>query len=369
MSNIKKDIAVDLSEIKGKPVDTIGHMVFQIDFDNVKSPFRIEKIFGLLDKKTNVVFKFKFVVSGDGPRKIKFKLIYVSEEPIKCKIKIESCPSDIFEHLTIGDELVTFQRTKEDLKMFRYMLFGISVLAIKTTLDTNFFASKFNEKSTSDFTVKCQDKLFYVHQVILREKSEYFDAILRNDCIEKRDKMLKIEDFPPKIVEIFLECFYTGALPFSALLTMDNMVHFMKITDKYNAIKLFDAIDSYISQEYLFVQSKLDNDEKLSMLMNFLKTVEEVQAPKFTSMIYEWRRTEKGRNSLDDNQWSSLIRKNPNFATVGGITVGRNDYQSWVQQHISWSLSCDVTFTGRNDFAVLVGPIGEMKGAVKCSPI
>jgi hypothetical protein len=181
--------------------------------------------------------------------------------------------------------------------------------------------------------------------------------------------MLKIEDFPPKIVEIFLECFYTGALPFSALLTLDDMIQFMKITDKYNVIKLFDAMDSYISQEYLFVQSKLDNDEKLSMLMDFLKTVEEVQAPKFTSMIYEWRRTEKGRNSLDDNQWSSLIRKNPNFATVGGITVGRNDYQSWVQQHISWSLSCDVTFTGRNDFAVLVGPIGEMKGAVKCSPI
>ena len=47
----------------------------------------------------------------------------------------------------------------------------------------------------------------------------------------------------------------------------------MKITDKYNVIKLFDAMDSYISQEYLFVQSKLDNDEKLSMLMEFLKTV------------------------------------------------------------------------------------------------
>ena len=67
MSNIKKDIVVDLSEIKGTPVDTIGHMVFQIDFDNVKLPFRIEKIFGLLDKKTNAVFKFKFVVSGESP--------------------------------------------------------------------------------------------------------------------------------------------------------------------------------------------------------------------------------------------------------------------------------------------------------------
>ena len=53
---------------------------------------------------------------------------------------------------------------------------------------------------------------------------------------------------------------------------------------------------------------------------------------------------------------------------IGGITVGRTDYQSWVQQHISWSLTCEI-LVGRNDFAVLVGPIGEMKGAVKCSLI
>ena len=91
--------------------------------------------------------------------------------------------------------------------------------------------------------------------------------------------------------------------------------------------------------------------------------------PKITAMIFKWRSTEKGNNSSDDEQWSSLIRRNPNFAMLGGITVGRNDYQSWVRQHISWCLSCDNTVKGRNDFSVLVGPIGEMKGAVKCSPI
>ena len=85
-------------------------------------------------------------------------------------------------------------------------------------------------------------------------------------------------------------------------------------------------------------------------------------------MIFEWRRTENGSNGLDNKQWSSLIQKSPNFAMLAGITGGRTDYQSWVQQHISWSLTCD-TAKKRNDFAILVGPIGEMKGAVKCSLI
>ena len=93
-----------------------------------------------------------------------------------------------------------------------------------------------------------------------------------------------------------------------------------------------------------------------------------IQAPKFTTMIYEWRRTEKGSNCIDNKQWSSLIRKFPNFAMVAGITVGRTDYQSWVQQHRSWSLGGGKK-EGGNDFAILVGNIGEIKGAVKCSLI
>ena len=52
------------------------------------------------------------------------------------------------------------------------------------------FAQKFNDQDTSDFTVKCQDKSFYVHQMILKERSEYFSMILRNDCIENQKKEL-----------------------------------------------------------------------------------------------------------------------------------------------------------------------------------
>ena len=134
------------------------------------------------------MFKFKLVVNENGPRKIKFKLIYVSEETIACKIKIENFPSEILEHLTISEELTTFDLKKEDLKTDNRMYFSISVLVITTTSMNNVFAEKFNDPSTSDFRVKCLDKQFYVHQRILRGRSEYFEAVLGNDCIEKRDQ-------------------------------------------------------------------------------------------------------------------------------------------------------------------------------------
>ena len=56
---------------------------------------------------------------------------------------------------------------------------------------------------------------------------------------------------------------------------------------------------------------------------------------------------------------------------LGGITVGRNDYQSWAQQHISWYFGpeIDTNYKRGNDFVIFGGSVGEMKGAVKCSAI
>ena len=70
---------------------------------------------------------------------------------------------------------------------------------------------------------------------------------------------------------------------------------------------------------------------------------------------------------LNDKEWSNLIRKYPNFAMVATITAGREDYQSWLKQHGSWCLS--VTTLPGNDFAPIVGKLGEIKGATKCYPI
>ena len=48
--------------------------------------------------------------------------------------------------------------------------------------------------------------------MILKDQSEYFEAILRNNCKENDEKKMIIDDFEPKVVEIFLRHIYNGAV-------------------------------------------------------------------------------------------------------------------------------------------------------------
>ena len=83
---------------------------------------------------------------------------------------------------------------------------------------TGNFAQDFNDSSTSDFKIICHNHVFHVHQWILKQKSEYFSALLRNDFLENKNKELKIEDFEPRIVEMLLRYLYNGTICLSELL-------------------------------------------------------------------------------------------------------------------------------------------------------
>ena len=74
-------------------------------------------------------------------------------------------------------------------------------------------------------------------------------------------------------------------------------------------------------------------------------------------------------SGISDHQWSTLIRENPNFALVAANCAGREDYQSWLKQHSFWSLTAEpcAERKERNDFALIVGSLGRMKGATECS--
>ena len=73
----------------------------------------------------------------------------------------------------------------------------------------------------------------------------------------------------------------------------------------------------------------------------------------------------KSANGLSDKKWSTLIRKNPNFALVAANAASREDYQTWLKQHKFWELY--EPGIEKNDFALIVGPLGRMPGATECS--
>ena len=119
------------------------------------------------------------------------------------------------------------------------------------------YARKFNDFSTSDFKIVCQDTVFHVHQWVLQEKSEYFAAILRNDFLENQNKELRIEDFEPKIIEMLLKYLYNGtiALPNCSKFEIrtEELRKLMIIADKYDFKELFKTCDSYLAQEFAYI--------------------------------------------------------------------------------------------------------------------
>ena len=248
--------------------------------------------------------------------------------------------------------------------------FSMNVCLKKTSsshsMMNSVLASKYNDQASSDFIVKCQDQEFHVHQFILKERSDYFSGLLRNDCQESRNKKMIIDDFRPEVVEILLRYLYNGGVcdaDFSKYDGKDQdqlIIDVMKLADKYNFTELFDAMDSHFAQNFLFSHHLTKNKcEELSNLRGILQIAEQTRAPKMSSLIFQWKST--GKNNIDDGEWSVLIRDHPNVAMTIANTAGRKDYQTWTREHSSWC------FYGKEDWSIIVGPLGEMKGTVKCS--
>ena len=217
--------------------------------------------------------------------------------------------------LEIGNELVNFVYELDELKYAPQVEFCVGLsLDISYQMKSNLISRNFNDQSSSDFIIECQNKKFYVHQMILKDQSEYFGAILRNDCKENEEKKLIIEDFDPKVVEVLLRHIYNGAFRENYTDDTEMTINLMKMADKYNFTSLYDTIDSHFAQYYaqlLPLEKAEAIQHQLSDLKDDLQICEETKAPKLSAMIFLKRSKLKDVCKLSDNQWSNLIRQRP----------------------------------------------------------
>jgi len=375
----------DMSTINGKQVDATANLIIHFAlYDDIgkksTSTLPIEKVFGVMLKESNVVLKFNTIItkahSARGEKR-KFQLIYLSEDPIDCKVKWDDKEPEIVQNLTCGKQVyekivrVDPPIAYELLVVFRDITISLSLkdpskdLPLPTQI-----ASSFNDEKSSDFIIECQEKEFHVHQYILKQRSEYFAGLLRNNCMERENKKIVINDFEPKVVEILLRYLYNGAVCWSTIKVKEILIGVFKIADKYNFTALVDAIDSYCAQHYLFVLNLLLPVNELATLQSAITIVDETLMPKLATLISIWKTST--RSNISDDQWSKLIRDYPNFAQRIANVAYRKDYTEWGSQHKSWFLALEKTVvkaTFGSDSAIIVGPLGEMKGAVKCSSI
>jgi hypothetical protein len=74
------------------------------------------------------------------------------------------------------------------------------------------------------------------------------------------------------------------------------------------------------------------------------------------------------KSKISDEQWSKLICDHPDFAQLMANIAYRKDYEEWGRQHRSWFLALeptenDINSIIRSDSAIIVGPLGDMKGS------
>ena len=377
--------------INGKPFVTKG--VFQLHISEFMD--KVDKVIGIV-KDDNSVFKFRMLVElktdpkslpGEGDPRIRssyylgkeckyveLKFIYMNEEPIDAKIDIDA-ETKICTKICNNMSSVTFTHTVNANTVLRLQLnitieIGQDLVTQEHSLKSVGYSRKFNDENSSDFKIKCEDKVFHVHQWVLSNQSQYFAALLDNDCVETRKKELIIHDFDCDTVELLLRYLYNGTIKtISDINFLPVCSNLMRIADKYNFSSLYATLDSCIAQAYAHhfhenVNSKCSmNEEKTREFEDILKKgiemVDQLKAPKLAAVIFSW----KSHDEKYDTFWSSIICHYPDFAIVATKTLAREDYRKWIRQHQTWNLCTD------SGISIIVGPFGEIRGAVQCEAV
>ena len=74
------------------------------------------------------------------------------------------------------------------------------------------FEKMYNQKILTDIDIFCEDKVYSCHKNVLSVHSEVFKAMFKHDLTENIEGTLKINDFPPNVVENLIKYMYTGKI-------------------------------------------------------------------------------------------------------------------------------------------------------------
>ena len=96
------------------------------------------------------------------------------------------------------------------------------------------FEQFFLSKEMSDIQIKCGDKTFEAHQVILSTWSPVFRGMFQAEMKEKETKTVEIQDLDPDVMLEMLKFFYIGSCN----------IH-QKNPDPEDVMGLLEAADKY----------------------------------------------------------------------------------------------------------------------------
>ena len=125
--------------------------------------------------------------------------------------------------------------------------------------------------------------------MILKDQSDYFEAILRNDCLENKEKKLRIDDFEQEVVEALLRHIYNGGVRTEYIQNNDFTVNLIRIADKYSFTNLYDGIDSDLTQSGPRFDMSISDKEAVKKMTGMIPFCKKTGAPKLSAMLFLWK--------------------------------------------------------------------------------
>ena len=128
-------------------------------------------------------------------------------------------------------------------------------------IDFNVFEEFYLSKEFSDVLIKCQDKSFEAHQLILSARSPVFRGMFQADMKEKKNQQLEIEDIEPDVVvEMLKWCYTRSCVATEENPDLDMVSDLLVASDKYQMVTLKNVCQTLLSSHL-----KVDNSLKVTI--------------------------------------------------------------------------------------------------------
>ncbi|KAI9026812.1 BTB/POZ protein [Hyaloraphidium curvatum] len=160
-------------------------------------------------------------------------------------------------------------------------------------------SSYFNDEATSDMLLKCGDRSFHVHKIVLIATSEYFKAMWRRGgWKEEGESEVEITDCEPQILDSVLNYLYQGEAGLPVGLTWEQCAEILQASCFFQIPSLQDVLIAKLS-------GLLSSDS----LVGTFVVAKRLELPKLGANVLDFVRTKYGSIREQRKQILATIRE------------------------------------------------------------
>ena len=161
------------------------------------------------------------------------------------------------------------------------------------------------DESNSDVEIKCGERKFPCHKIILSARSPVFRAMLQADMEEKRSGKVEIKDYSPDVIQTLLHFIYTGSLVHenSNEEGREDLLELLQAADQYQLDLLKEACEVQIC-EGVDIQNCLT-----SLIIGDMYNAENLK--KFSMKIFAENMNKVLLESPED--WKNCVKNHPDL--------------------------------------------------------